>query len=476
VDNTQSVLLRAGGKDQILADFCALKEALTMDGLPKYSERPVLENLAKFLTAQSGGAHKDIALFELAHFVYGVADHLGKEAVTDFFLSPDKASPNRYQSILANHCDHNGLCLSYDEGTFVIRYGRMGFLCALYEFLCSMDGFAHFAEVSTLFDDLMGRPLTGASLKTCANALGSILRKYRMAYLTTAAGDGKFIQVFKFLQEKEGEGQIILSDDSVLDFWCLHNKGKEYKGYRTVFDLFCDFAHAFEDARRGENAHRAAPLGLDQDAGEIDLATNDIDTAVIEDWSSPFDVFDEEDFSDIRFFKKKSERAPIENLMSYGFDALRLPLAFVRYEVFGQVQSGITNDLQVGRGKASVAKRITCEEAVAYEDRVKQCADIREHVKALQATSLHVLNQGQDEKVVSFTQKAFNKMTHKGFDDQALEKTEMFTKAAEALLVMERQLDRYIDMLEAQDLKGLFDQDRTRFRNEFSQLYKEAVS
>ncbi|NVK19546.1 MAG: hypothetical protein HWE30_12680 [Methylocystaceae bacterium] len=476
MDNTESLLLRAGGKDQLLADFCALKEALTLEGLPKYAERPVLENLAKFLTAQSGGPHKDIALYELAHLVYGVADHLGKDRVTDFFLSPDKASPNRYQSLFADSCDEQGLKLIYDDGVFVIRYGRMGFLCALYEFLCSMDGFSHFADITATFEKLTNGPLTGSSLRTCANTLGSILRKYRMAYLTSAAGDGKFTQVYKFLHENSHDGQIILKDDSVLDFWCLHNKGKEYKGYRTVFDLFSDFAHAFEESQRGQNAHRAAPLGLDHEAGEIDLAHDDVETAMLEEWSSPFDIFDEDDFSDIRFFKKKSERGPIENLMAYGPDALRLPVAFVRYEVFGQVQSGITNDLQVGRGKASVEQRMSCDAAVSYEDRVKECIAIRSHIKALQASSLHVLAQDQDEKVVSFTQKAFSKMTRKGFDDQALGKSDVFAKAADALVVMERQLDRYIENLEAQNLKTLFDQDRATFQNEFSQLYKEAVT
>ncbi|MDV7338352.1 hypothetical protein RYZ26_02005 [Terasakiella sp. A23] len=488
MDNTQSTLLRAGGKDQLLADFTALKEATTLDGLPKYSERPTLDQLAKFISAQSGGPNKDMALLELSHLVYGVADVLGADCITDFFLSPEKASPNRIKSLFADATDTSSvivtgdyLRLSYEGKQFDVRYGRMGFLISLYEFLCSMDGFQHFTVMTDLFETLINDPLSDKSLKACTNSLASVLRKYRIANLTTAEADGKFVQVYKFLQEKSEENQIILQDDSVLDFWCLHNKGKDYRGYRTVFDLFCDFSRSFEEAKLGENAHQAATLGVNIEEGEVDIASSDIDAGPLEDWVSPFAVFDEDDFNDIRFFKKKSERGPIESLMTYGPDAMRLPLAFLRYEIFGQVQSGITNDLQVGRGKASVEKRIACDDVPAYEDRLTECETIRDHVKALQASTLHILSQDQSN-VVAFptaaqdeAKKAFSKMNRKGFDDNAVENMEAFRKAADSLVQMEAQLDRYIGSLKSKNLESVFDEDRTTFKNQFSHLYEEAL-
>ncbi len=488
MDNTQSTLLRAGGKDQLLADFTALKEATTLDGLPKYAERPTLDHLAKFICAQSGGPNKDMALLELSHLVYGVSDVLGADSLTDFFLSPEKASPNRIKSLFGQAADsshvqltHEYMRLSYDDKQFDVRYGRMGFLICLYEFLCSMDGFQHFAIINDVFETLVASPLSEKSLKASANSLAAILRKYRIANLTTAEADGKFVQVYKFLQEKSDENQIILQDDSVLDFWCLHNKGKDYRGYRTVFDLFCDFSRSFEEAKLGENAHQAATLGVNMEAGEIDIAQSDIDAAPTDDWVSPFATFDEDEFSDIRFFKKKTERGPIENLMTYGPDALRLPMAFLRYEIFGQVQSGITNDLQVGRGKASVEKRVSCEDVLAYEDRLQECENIRDHVKALQASTLHILSQ-DTRNVVAFptaatddAKKAFSKMSRKGFDDSALENLEAFRKAADSLVQMEAQLDRYIDSLKTKTLSKAFNEDRDTFKKQFSHLYEEAL-
>ncbi len=487
MENAQGTLLRAGGKDQLLADFTALSEATTLEGLPKYAERPTLDNLAKILTAQSGGPNKDMALFELSHLVYGVAGLLGSHAISDFFLSPEKAVPARFRNLLEEGETGNGISLedeslrlSYGDKTFDIRYGRMPVLAALYEFLCAMESFSHYQIIADLFDELMAGPLDDKTLRQCSNALASLLRKYRIAHLTTAEADGKFIQVYKFLQEKSAQNTIIVEDDSVLDFWTLHNKGKDYKGYRTVFDLFCDFTKAFEEAERVKASSSALRLGTNMEEEEFDIAEGDVDASHAEDWVSPFDVFNEEEFSEIRFFKKKTERGPIENLMEYGPDALRLPLAFIRYETFGQVQSGITNDLQVGRGKDSVQRRMTCQDVQSYEERLDQCQEILSHIKTLQASSLHVLN---DDNVVAFpanaqeaAQKAFSKMNRKGFDAQAGDKKAAFSKAAGALIQMERQLDRYMEGLRRKGAVTRFPEDVQSFQTQFSQLYEEALS
>lgn len=492
MENAQSILLRQGGKDQVLSDFTALSEASTLDGQSKYSQRPTMEWLAKFITAQSGGPHKDVALYELSHLIYGVTQLLGEAALTDFFLSPTKASPSNYRAAFMDastsstvEVSKDHLRILYEGKHFDVRFGRIPMLGCLYEFLCSMDGFSYFATFNDLFADLMASPVSDATLRTCANTLASHLRKYRIANLTTAQADGKFVQVYKFLHNETEENHIIIEDDSVLDFWCLHNKAKDYRGYRTVFDLFSDFTKAFDEAKTLENASRAAPLGLNMEQGEIDVANSDVLRDGQDEWASPFCVFDEDDMQDIRFFKKTSERGPIEALMTYGPDALRLPIAFLRYETFGQVQAGITNDLQVGRGNTSIQNRISCESLSTYSDRVSECEKILDHISALQAASLHVLARAPSN-VVEFpnaatevAKTAFSKMKRKGFGDAALNDTEKaanFARAADGLVKLSSHLEKYIHLLKKRDLEGQFPKDCDRFKSQFSHLYEEALS
>lgn len=480
MDMGQSTLLNAGAKDQILLDFGALAESLTQEGLPKYNLRPTLESLAKILTAQAGGPNKDLALFELCHLVYGVSEIVGKEGVMDFFLDPQKATPNHLQQRLG--LEKGRLSLSYGETLFEIRSGRLPVLVAFYEFLCGMDHFAHYEDITVLFETLCATSISSGSVKNCTNALASILRKYRMANLTSHQADGKFLQVYKFLKDQGDETYINLTDDAVFEFWCLHNTGKDYRGYRTVFDLFCDFAAAYDEADRVRSSAHASPLGLDREAGEVDMADAPEHDDMAREWVSPFDVFDDDDLSDIRFFKKKSERGPIESLMAYGPEALRLPLAFLRYEIFGQVQSGITNDLQVGRGRESVAGRVSCENVSTYLARVQECEKILDHIQALEKSTLHVV-ASKDDRVVSFseaaqekTRAAFKKMHRKGFDDTAHQRTDDFEKASEALLVMERQLDKYVSLIRSTQMLDRFEQDRDAFSKQFNVLYGEVLA
>lgn len=489
MDNGQAILLRAGGKDQLLADFTALCEVTTMDGQPKYALRPTLENLARFLTAQSGGPNKDMAVFELCHLVCALGHLLGPDCLNTFFLMPERASVNSYRVQLCDaqaqgiEVGEQAVSICYGDHRFDIRFGRMAFLGALYEFLCSMDGFGYFTKIQDCFTTMLTQPVGEAPIRTCSNAIAAELRKYRLAYLSSAQAEGRFQQVYRFLQDENNrDGPLILQDDNVLDFWCLHSQGKDYRGYRTVFDLFCDFAKAFEDSKQAEAAHRAAPLGLDREAGEVDPADVETPDMVDAHWTSPFDILDETEGEEVRFFKKKSERDPIENLMTYGPDALRLPLAFLRYEIFGQVQSGITNDLQVGRGVASVQKRMNCDAVMTYEERLRECHKILDHIKKLQASSLHVLGQDQDELVVlpnavrQQAEQAFAKMKRKGFDKDAYEKRNLFERAAHALVAMEAQLVRYMRALEAKQVNTQFEGDRERFRQQFHTLYQEVLT
>lgn len=487
MDHTQNILRNAGGKDPLLADFTALCETTTLEGAPKYALRPTMETLAKFICAQGNGPNKDMALFELSHLVCGVGVLQGAAGLSDFFLSPNKATPAFYKQVLNGttpgvSVSESGLVLTYDDKSFEVRFGRMPFLVALYEFLCSMDGFSYFQTFNDLFETLLDGPPSEKNIRACSNALASDLRKYRIAYLSSAQADGKFSQVYKFLQDRsKEENGIILHDECVFDFWHLHNQGKDYRGYRTVFDLFCDFARAFEESRLATAAAHAAPLGLDGEAGEVDIASDLVADVSLEDWTSPFDIFDEDESGDIRFFKIKTERAPIENLMTYGPDALRLPLAFLRYEIFGQVQSGITTDLQVGRPKATVEKRISCEDVQTYEDRLQECQTILSHIKNLQAASLHVLNHSDGDNLVVLPaaavergEQAFTKMKRKGFDDQAMAQRGVFERAAHALVAMENQLMRYMKALEDKNVQTLFPQDRDKFKSQFQLLYQEA--
>ena len=147
------------------------------------------------------------------------------------------------------------------------------------------------------------------------------------------------------------------------------------------------------------------------------------------------------------------------------------------YESFGAIQSAITNDLQIGRGEASVQNRIACTDAETYTDRQTTFETLEAHVQQLIQACLHVV---ASDNVVAFpgveddTAKAFKKLTRKGFDDSAQENTDAFKLAADPLLSVRTQLQGVVKVLAKLDLDTSFDTDRDAFRQQFTALYGEA--
>ena len=82
--------------------------------------------------------------------------------------------------------------------------------------------------------------------------------------------------------------------------------------------------------------------------------------------------------------------------MAYGPHAVSLPLAFLRLESFGPVQSAITTDLQVKRGAQSVRRRIACEDSESYVAKQAGFQTALAHVRNLQKAILYALSHAAD--------------------------------------------------------------------------------
>src|SRR3954467_5260050 len=161
----ERTLLRAGPEAGLMEDFRAIAEATTPCGESRYRERPVLEALARFLVRGGDGPNRDAAFYELAHLINAVdACGTSRDRRNAFFLGPEQATPARFQARIDAAlkqdgwrrggfvCTDDGLAMRYPDGAFAVRFTRMPFLAALYEFLAGMDEFAFFEELQRIFD------------------------------------------------------------------------------------------------------------------------------------------------------------------------------------------------------------------------------------------------------------------------------------------------------------------------------------
>lgn len=486
-------LVRAGGEDGMVSDFRAVAESTAPDGGLRHAPRPTLDWLSRFVVGQAGGPNKDAPLYEFCHLVNALllADPRA-DTLPLFFLSPDRVTPAYARDWFDGRTgpgltfDGDEVALAYGEETFSIRYGRMPALAALYEFLCGMESYAFYPRLEEIVGGIADRPGRLDAVKRATNALSSEMRRYRRAHMESARHEGKFTAIVTFLRDRDGDPRRLTVDDAaILDFWLLHGQGKEYRGYRTVFDLFVTFSEALDAAGARTAVSGAAPLGTDREAGELDVADTEVADAPAAAWRSPLDDFDQPPLNGINFFKKSSERKPMEALMRYGPHAVRLPLAFLRYESFGQVQAGITNDLQVGRGNESVARRLTCNDAEPYAQRQQTLRRLADHCLDLEKATLYAIRD-PDDTVVPFpgTERSFAGISRKGFeafgDRTDGVRRDVFRHAAGHIVAVADGLEKFLDQVNRLDsadggLDGKFEADRAVFSAAFVRLYGEST-
>lgn len=519
------ILLRAGAEASMVEDFRVLAEATDSVGNPRYQERPTLEALARFIARGAGGPNRDAALYELCHLVNAVdAAGRARDRRSAFFLGPEAASPARFRARLdaALTCGGwrregltrtaEGITLHYRDGEFTVRFGRMPFLAALYEFLAGMEEFNFFAELQTIFDPMTAQPGELKTVQGASNRLSSHLRQYRRRHLAMAQQEGKFEVILGFLSARAPAGTLHIDDTAVLDFWLEKAGAGDFRAYRTVFEAFTHFIRALDETGRAEAMLQAAPVGIDRESGEIEPEDSAAHPSAPAEWASPLALLDQAPASEIKFLKKDSERKPLEPLMQHGPMALRLPLAFLRLEAFGPIQSAITTDLQVGRGAASVVRRIACTDAQSYAAIVAQFAHLKELLGRLQKAAFYALHkrtswtqpqvvslvephvlfdqaraQVEDsgvlpdgaaiEALMMEAERTFRAVTRKGFDEAGLAdeaRIEGFRIGAVALVAAARQLEAYLAVISrvgGQALETRFDADKSLFSARFAELY-----
>ena len=507
----------SGADETLIADFRAVADT------NRYPRDTVQVWIAKFVVGRGGGANKDTPLLELCHLIAGL-DSLtggGTDQRMLFFLGVERALPRYIRSFFEPYTDTpvvtlsaKGLSMTYSDSSFEVRFGRMPFLMALYDFLMGMGGYQYHSVFNQIFDEMSNDKSTLSSVKTATNALSSHMRKYRRAHMSWAENDEKFDRIYPFLRGRSENGELIIDDSSILDFWNLHSHGKEFRGYKTVFGSFVDFMRHLERTIQGRDLHGAATIGSDRDAGEVDLQAAEYGLSDLGEWRSPLNTFDEEELKGIKFFKGSSERKPMEELMYFGPYAVKLPLAFIRLDVFSPIQSGITTDLQVKRGIDSINCRITCEDAKTYIERRNVFSELLKHVVHLQKATLHAVSKTmqreegsnvvnlreeplgqiseaammQDDfdledaagQLAHVSKKAYESLNRKGFDeieDSNDPRGDAFGHAAGALVTMAGVFEQMLSKLDRMDgaenkgLSDLFDQDVGSFRQQFEKIY-----
>jgi len=494
MSNFNQQLYQANADGEIVEQIRAIAETL------RYASGPTLERLVHIVVGTGSGPNRDAPLYELCHLV-NIVDACG--FVGDnrllLFMGIERVLPTDIKDQIKSKLkksgwqregfkvDEKGISITYPDQIFEVRYGRMPLLFALHEFLSGMDGFTFITELNDIFDEMLAGSPNIKAIKKATGKLASKFRKYRHAHVEWAKHEEKFDRMASFLTKRSSKSIWCIDDAAVLEFWIAHDQGKEQRAYKTVFDSFVTLLRTIQRSSHKKSAESAQPLGADWETDEVDISETDrLSFDDFAEWQSPLLLFDKSKLSGINFFKASTERKHIENLMIYGPDAGRLPLAFLRLESFAQLQSGITNDLRLKRGSDIILERISCDNAPTYIEKEQQFQSSLKHIVRLQKSVLFLLLGSEEEgvsdidenitsEILDDAQEVFLGMKRKGFHNKEIdeEQQEVFQLAAESLVTMSYLIKDFLAKVEnfKFELKEQFKCDQETFSTQFKKIY-----
>lgn len=525
-DEARRRILVAGRSGELTAAIQNVAEVTVPSGERKYA-RKVCNELGRMIVCRSYAK----AVLQLCHLI-NAADACGRGAARyeRFFFGSGRATAGSFRSYVDNalcagswrrggfEYSAEGIVIRYRDALFNVGFSRMPALAALLEFLMTTETYS---EVDEIFTEMLDNASSDAAIRRAANAISLRLHHYLSRHLPSAQNAAKFSRILEFLKGRMEDESILIDDRIVLDFWHAHalsddKKIGNFRAFRTVLDAFVNFMRALELADDRIAIDRARPIGSNREAGEVDPEALSGMVDLPDDWRSPLLILSEEPVNRIKFLTNRQQET-LRLLLDAGPMSRRLPLSLLRSEVFGRVQSRITQALRRKSGGDEVLALIQCRDAVGYATFLAAYEELNTQIERVMKAALYVLLPKErrspggvvadpsSENVISlFAQtnvfsaasgaeefqeemigltKAFQGLSRKGFDQADLDDPEViegFRLGANALRDIAQQVDSFLDTLGQLDrgepsLAEWFHRDVADFRDQFQRLYAEVT-
>jgi CRISPR/Cas system CSM-associated protein Csm2 small subunit len=520
------LVLEAGKSEELKAAFLAVAEVTTPMGELKYPPK-VCRDLAKAIACRSYAK----SVLQLCHLV-NVADACGRgrESYERFFFGGQRATSRNFRAFINEalasrgwrragfECTAEGVAIRYSDGVFNVAFPRMPVLTALFEFLIGIE---NYREV----DEILGRMLCDAhdqaAVGTAAKALSRRIYGYLAQHLPSAQNAAKFRHILEFLKGRASDRTVRIDDHTILRFWFDHavkedGRASDFRAFRTVLEAFVAFSRALELAADQTAIQRAATVGSDLEASEVDPDDLSSLADLPGEWESPLPLLTEEPVNRVKFLTNR-EKESLRLLLELGPMSQHLPLSLLRAEVFGRLQARITQALRAKSDERSLHDLIECADAESYGSRQAVYVDLHGQTQRVMQAALHVLLRDQrmtgsgnvsamrpDDPIAVFEQlgetpephdpeeldlalreagKAFREFSRKGFAERETEDPtiiEGFRHGAGVLLTIAQEIDRILNTLKRidqddPDLAGWFQRDGEIFRIQFRRLYGAAI-
>jgi hypothetical protein len=403
----ETIVADGGGSEELTSALRLIAESAGTGGA-RYTPR-VVAALASIVVARAYAK----PMLELVHFLYLAEAAGGRRGYIGFLWSLDVARGSAFRGAIEQaaskdrlgpefRIDESEIEIRYPDGVFTIRYGRMGFLAALLEFVITAVGFEAVDEVCRAHLDATAS-LTAAAETT--NKLAQLTYEFLRDRLPTGQSRRKFRRLVDFLLTTRGPGFTLddADDRAVFDFWAREcERGEtdsDFRAYRTAVEGFIRLRRALRAASERRAMSTSRSLGSDRTAGEVDpdAVANALET--IEDERGPIERLDEAPLDAVKFLNKR-EMGLMSLFGVAGEHARALPLSLLRAEVFGRHQSRLSQALRRHLSGPEMAALIDGGPDEDYASRRKDWHAVAAHMNTCRLAALHALARGGRSEAV----------------------------------------------------------------------------
>lgn len=386
----ENLNLEEGKSDALRNALACISEASAADGGPRYSAR-VCRALGRIVVCRSYAK----PLMELSHLLVCASARDGQ--YEDVFWGIERASVVEFRRSFAAFENasldvviaDDGVTHEFVDGAFQVSYGRMPFLAALLEFMIMALGYQ---KIDDLTKPLRQAKLDEAGVLDVAKTLQRCLYQYLKKHIPPVQRQRRERHFLGYVVEHCGNrtGADAISDDVVLAYWVAFadTDDIEAKTYRGVYETASRLITALDGAQDRLAGTRAAPIGTDFEAGEIDPTDTDAVTALFDEGQSPLTRILEICAEQVKFVNANEADlfSAIPLMTSVG---RRLPVSVLRNAVFGSAQLRMTTAL---RRKTSMDNLFPDQSDALYRAKLQMYRNVIETTERIALAAFWLLH------------------------------------------------------------------------------------
>lgn len=392
----------AGGSvdGELVQAIRSLSDSTAKGGL-RYEPR-VIRVLVQLIAGRAYGR----TLLELSHLLAIAERDGGRHGAAGFFWGIEQARGSMFHQVLFTAWDDladagldtefeaDGIRINHPDGGFLVHFGRMPLLAALFELLVVTIGYDAVTAAAKVMTQ--GRASARAAA-ACSNDLSRLLYDYLRGRLPSAQHHRQHRRLVDHMAREKGTSFQLedIDDASVLAFWIWMtnrhaDERAEVKSLRAIVTAFIQFRRAFQAVSDHRAIAGARAIGPDGDAGEIDPAALETTFDCLEEERDRVAELTSAPLNAVKFLNKREEER-LDLIGRHGAHGKALALSVLRAGVFGDMQGRFTEARRRRKGPDEIEALITEGPGETYGDRLRDLRKLASHLVNCRLAALHVL-------------------------------------------------------------------------------------